>query len=56
VCLGGERKVDVAQDVGYRDGSGVLQVVKRLEQSARKDEALARKLERMRKGVSSVQS
>ena len=34
VALGGERKVDVAKDFGYRDGSGVLQVVKRLERTA----------------------
>jgi len=54
VCLGGERKVDVAQDFGYRDGSGVLQVVKRMERSARKDKALANKLDRMKKKLSSV--
>ena len=56
VCLAGERKVDVAQDSGYRDGSGELQVVKRLEQSAHKDKALARKLEKLRKILSSVAS
>ena len=48
--------MDVAQDLGYRDGNGVLQVVKRLEQSAGKDNASARKLDRMREGLSSVQS
>ncbi len=37
----------VAQDFGCRDGSGVLQVVKRQEQSARKAAALARKLDRI---------
>ena len=56
VCLGGERRVDVAQDFGYRDGSGVLQVVKRLEQSACKDKASAGKLDRMRRALSSVES
>ena len=56
VALGGERKVDVAQDFGYCGGSGVLQVVKRLERSARKDKALARKLDKMRKHLSSVQN
>ena len=56
ICLGGERKLDVAQDFGRRDGSGVLQVVKRLEQSAREDRALACKLDRLRKDLSSVES
>ena len=56
VCLGGERKVDVAQDFGYHDGSGVIQVVKRPEQSAREDKASARKLGKIRRSVSSVAS
>ena len=56
VTLGGERKVDVARDFGYADGSGALQVVKRLESSAREDRSLARKLDKMRKSLSCVQS
>jgi len=56
VALGGESKVDVAQEFGYRNGSGVLQVVKRLEQSARKDKALGRNLSKMRSSVCSVGS
>jgi len=55
VKLGGERKVDVAKEFGYGDGSGVLQVVKRLEVSAQQDKALARKLKRLRRGLSSVE-
>ena len=49
--MGGERKVDVAREFGYRDGSGVPQVVKRLEQSARKDKALGRNLSKMKSNV-----
>jgi hypothetical protein len=46
--LGAERLVDVAKELGYRDGSGVLQVVKRLEQQAAKENALGRKLESLK--------
>jgi len=56
VCLGGERKVDVAQDFGHGDRSGVLRVVRHLEQSARKDKGLAGRLDRMRRTLSSVAS
>ena len=37
VRLGGERGRDVAKEFGYRDGSGVTQVVKRLEAAATQD-------------------
>ena len=56
VGLGGERKVDVGKDLGYTNGSGVLQGVKRLEHAALDDPALARKLDKMRKMLSSVAS
>jgi len=56
VVPAGERKVDVAQEFGYRNGSGVLHVGKRLEQSARSDHALARNLSKMKGNVSSVES
>ena len=46
VRLGGERGVAVARELGYADGSGVAQVVKRLEQAATKDRALTAQLER----------
>ena len=46
----------MTQDCGYRERSGVLQVVMRLEQSAREDKALAQKLGRITRGVSSVVS
>ena len=51
-----EEQLDVAKEFRYRDGSGVLQVVKRLGQSARKDKALARKPDRITKDLSRVQS
>jgi putative transposase len=42
--LGGERGVDVAREYGYRDGSGVALVVRRLEKAASRDTILAEKL------------
>jgi REP element-mobilizing transposase RayT len=54
VRLGGERGREVAKEFGYRDGSGVTQVVKRLEAAAMQDEALRRRMEEWRRGVSSV--
>jgi len=48
VRLGAERLVDVAKESGYRDGSSVLQVVKRLERETMKDKALAEKLGKLK--------
>ena len=48
VSLGGERLADLARELGYADGSGVLQVVKRLEARARDDADLRRTLSRLR--------
>src|SRR6266446_7182134 len=57
VRLGYERKVDVAREYGYRDGSAVLQILKRLEEKAKKDRDLKAKLSRWRKAnASRVQS
>lgn len=53
VRLGAERLVDVARELGYSDGSGVLQVVKRLERQAAKRKALKEKLARLRQAVQS---
>ena len=39
---------DLAQEFGYRDGSGVLQVVKRLEARAVADKAIARQMRGLR--------
>lgn len=51
VRLGAERLVDVAKDWGYRDGSSVLQVVKRLERHMMKDKVLAKNLSRLKRSV-----
>jgi hypothetical protein len=56
VCVGGERMTAVAADYGYRDGSGVHRVVQRLEERAKTDQALARRLKTLAKDVSSVKS
>jgi hypothetical protein len=49
VRLGGERGSDMAREYGYRDMSGVTQLVKRLEKAATQDKLLARKLAQLAK-------
>jgi hypothetical protein len=56
VRLGGERMTDVAADYGYRDGSGVHQVLQRLEEKAQHDRSLARHLKKLAEQVSRVDS
>ena len=57
VRLGNERKVDVARDYGYRDGSAVLQILKRLEERAETNHGLKMKLNQWKLlNVSGVQS
>ena len=46
VRLGGERMTEVAKVYGYRDRSGIHQVVRRLELRAESDRQLAGKLEK----------
>ena len=48
VRLGGERGKEVAKELGYADGSGVTQVVKRLELTAERDKRLAKGLAELR--------
>lgn len=55
VKLGGERPVDVGREMGYRDGSGVLQVIKRLEQ-VQDNSHLREKMVLIRSLMSSVES
>jgi putative transposase len=45
VRLGGERGVDLGREYGYGDGSGVTQVVRRLEATARIDKKVRRRLD-----------
>ena len=47
VRVGGERRVVVARDYGYRDGSGVTQVIKRLETEAARNHPLKRLMENL---------
>ena len=51
---GGERLVDVGRGMDYRDGSGVLQVVTRLEKRASHDKEMGRRMVLMRRDMSSV--
>jgi REP element-mobilizing transposase RayT len=56
VRLGGERLVDVGREMGYQNGSGVLQVVKRLEEYVVDDKKLKKKVDLMKESMSSVES
>ena len=44
VRLGGEKMAAVAREMGYRDGSGVAQVLKRLERAAQQDDLVREQL------------
>lgn len=55
VKLGGERPVDVGREMGYRNGSGVLQVIKRLEQ-AQDDPSVRKRMALIKSMMSSVES
>ena len=56
VRLGGERMTVVAGDYGYADGSGVHQLLKRLDEQAKGDPPLAQKMQALAKVASSVKS
>jgi REP element-mobilizing transposase RayT len=56
VRLGGQKKVEVAREFGYKDGSAVIHVVNRLERIATKDKKLNRKLARLRSDLSCFKS
>jgi REP element-mobilizing transposase RayT len=56
VRLGGERSVAVAREVGYRGGSSVGQVVRRVEQRSVKDVKLRKKLAMIKANLSRVES
>ena len=44
----------VAKDYGYKDGSGVYQVVKRLEANAKNDRVLAKRIKDLKQYLSRV--
>ena len=54
VRLGGERMTLVAEDYGYRDGSGVHRVIQRLEEAAKTDAPLAHRLKTSAQHASGV--
>lgn len=56
VRMGGERMTAVGKEYGYRDGSGVHQVVKRLEKKAQRDRSLSARLGALADEVSRVKS
>ena len=56
VRLGGERSVAVAREAGYRGGSSVGQVVRRVEQRSIADDELRKKLARIKANLSRVES
>jgi len=48
VNLGGERRINVARAYGYKDGSAITQILKRLQAQARSEPALARRMSRLK--------
>jgi REP element-mobilizing transposase RayT len=56
IHLGRERRVVVAQEFGYHDGSGVTHLLRKLEQSAARDAGQQRKLTDLKKVFSSFKS
>ena len=60
VRLGGERRIDVARACGYKDGSAITQILKRLEAAALQTPAPQARMARLRQAfsrrVSSVKS
>ena len=51
----GEAKVDVARDLGYRDGGSVLQILKRMEVRCQNDREWKQKRGKYRQHLSSVE-
>jgi putative transposase len=56
VKLGGERPIDLARELGYRDGGTILQIIKRLEKKAETDESWGQKLRRYKQELSRVEN
>ena len=52
--LGGEVMAELARDLGYADGSGVLRVLQRLERRAEADAGLRRKMKEAREGMEAM--
>jgi len=56
VQLGRERRVAVAREFGYRDGSGVTHLLKVIAQNAAQDASQHRRLLRIKQAISSFKS
>lgn len=56
VKLGGEGGVDVGRAFGYQNGSGVGQVIRRLEKAIVDEEELCSKVNQLKTSLSSVES
>ncbi len=56
VHLGGERRIDVARAYGYKDGSAVTQILKRLQAEAASKPALAARMSRLESEIDHVLS
>jgi len=60
IILGGERRIDVARDLGYKDGSAITQILKRLESVSQTDPATRSRMAALRteneKQMSSIES
>ena len=52
--LGGEVMAELARELGYADGSGVLRVLQRLERRAEMDAGLRRKMKEAREGMEAM--
>jgi hypothetical protein len=47
VRLGAERRIDIARAYGYKDGSAITQILKRLQQDAGSNPATAQRMSRL---------
>jgi hypothetical protein len=56
VCLGAERRIDVARAYGYANGSAINQILNRLEARTRTDRALPGEMSRLRRKFEQVLS
>ena len=56
VHLGGERRIDVARAYGYKDGSAITQMLKRLQNAARSKPAMAGRMSRLESEIEHILS
>ena len=56
VHLGGERRIDIARAYGYKDGSAITQMLKRLGSAAQSKPALATRMSRLETEIDHILS